>query len=51
MLNFVVGLCETFLFDGINDCEIHIPDFIVIRSDRFSGRCCMYIFEKQSVTY
>ena len=25
-----LGLCETFLFDGINDCEIQIPDFTVI---------------------
>ena len=25
-----LGLCETFLFDGINDLEIQIPDFTVI---------------------
>ena len=42
-----LGLCETFLFDGINDCEIHIPDFTVIRCYRFYHYWwCMYIFEK-----
>ena len=41
-----LGLCETFLFDGINDCEIQIPDFTVIRCDRFSregGGVCIYL--------
>ena len=40
------GLCETFLFDGINDCEIHIPDLTVIRCDRFSREgdgVCIYL--------
>ena len=40
-----LGLCETFLFDGI-DCEIQIPDFTVIRCDRFSregGGVCIYL--------
>ena len=46
MLNLVLGLCETFLFDGINDCEIQIPDFTVIRCDGFSregGGVCIYL--------
>ena len=39
-------LRETFLFDGINDCEIHTPDYTVIRCDRFSrdgGSVCIYL--------
>ena len=39
-----LGLCETFLFDGINDCEIHIPDFAVIQCDRFSSPCVIAYF-------
>ena len=45
-------LCETFLFDGINDSEIHIPDFTVIRCDRFSregGGVCIYL--KNSISF
>ena len=41
-----LGLCETFLFDGINDCEIQIPDFTVIRCGRLSredGGVCIYL--------
>ena len=41
-----LGLCETFLFDGINYCEIQIPDFTVIRCDRLSregGGVCIYL--------
>ena len=41
-----LGLCETFLFDGISDCEIHIPDFTELRCDRFSregGGVCIYL--------
>ena len=37
---------ETFLSDGINDCEIHIPELIVILCDRFSregGAVCIYL--------
>ena len=36
-------LCETFLFDGVNDWEIHIPDFTVIQCDRFS-RAVLYVY-------
>ena len=28
--------CETFLHDGIQDSKIQIPDFSIIRSDRYS---------------
>ena len=28
--------CETFLHDGIGDCEIQIPEFSIIRCDRLS---------------
>ena len=45
-LNLFLGLCETFVFNGINDCEIQIPDFTVIRCDRFSregGGVCIYL--------
>ena len=41
-----ICICETFLFDGINDCEIHLPDFTVIRCDRISregGGVCIYL--------
>ena len=41
---FFLGLCETFLFDGINYCKIQIPDFTVIRCDRFSrDGVCIYL--------
>ena len=45
-------LCVTFLFDGINDCEIHIPDFTVIRCDRFSREGCgVCIYLRNSISF
>ena len=41
-----ICICETFLFDGINDSEIHLPDFTIIRCDRISregGGVCIYL--------
>ena len=41
-----LNICETFLFDGINGCEIQIPDFTVIRCNCFSregGGVCIYL--------
>ena len=41
-----ICICETFLFDGINDSEIHLPGFTVIRCDRISrdgGGVCIYL--------
>ena len=41
-----ICICETFLFDGINNSEIHLPDFTVIRCDRISregGGVCIYM--------
>ena len=38
--------CETFLHDGIQDSEIQIPDFSIVRSDRYSrvgGGVCVYV--------
>ena len=48
-----ICICETFLFDGINDSEIHLPDFTVIRCDRTSreGWWSLYISEKQNFVY
>ena len=40
-----ICICETVLFDGINDSEIHLPNFTVIRCDRISregGGVCIY---------
>ena len=39
-------LCEIFVFDGINDCKIQIPDFNVIKCDwssREGGGVCIYL--------
>ena len=41
-----ICICATFLFDGIHDSEIHLPDFTVIRCDRISregGGVCIYL--------
>ena len=38
--------CETFLHDGIGDCEIQIPGFSITRCDHLSrvgGGVCMYL--------
>ena len=38
--------CSLDVFGGIHGCEIHIPDFTVIRCDRVSrdgGGVCIYL--------
>ena len=45
-----ICICESFLFGGINDSGIHLPDFTVIRCDRISregGGWSLYLPEKQ----
>ena len=41
-----ICLCDTLLHEGILDSEVQIPDFIIVRSDRFSrpgGGACLYL--------
>ena len=41
-----ICICESFLFDCINDSKIYLPDFTVIRCDRISregGGVCIYL--------
>ena len=44
-------LCETFLMDSINDSEIQIPGFSIVRCDRLlreGGGVCIYVRNTKS---
>ena len=46
-----ICLCETFLMDSINDSEIQIPGFSIVRCDRLlreGGGVCIYVRNTKS---
>ena len=49
----IIGISETELDKTINDCDIHVPGYRVIRKDRncYGGGVLMYLNESFNVKY